>query len=164
MQYRKVHSYTHSPDEVLAALTDFDVMKAKYEALGHTEVSLVERTEHEGAVTVTTKRTVPLDVPGFAKKVLKPTNTVIQTDAWEAPDANGVRHGHFTVEAKGVPVTVGGALTLAPAGEGAEQTIDLTVTCKVPLIGGKIADFVGGDARKAVDHDGTFTKQHLGET
>jgi Protein of unknown function (DUF2505) len=163
MQYRKVHTYTHTPDEVLAALTDFAVMKAKYEALGHTEVTLVERVERDGAVSVTTKRTVPLDVPGFAKKVLKPTNTVVQTDAWEAPDAAGVRQGHFTVDAKGVPVTMGGALRLAPAGTGAEQTIDVTVTCKLPLIGGKIADFVGGDAKKAVDHDGSFTKQHLGE-
>jgi hypothetical protein len=164
MHYRKTHSYSHSADEVLAALTDFDVMKAKYEALGHSEVELIERTERDGAVTVKTKRTVPLDVPSFAKKVLPARNTVLQTDEWGAPDERGVRTGRFTVDARGVPVSVGGPLRLEPTDTGAVQTIELEVQCKVPLIGGKIADFVGGDAKKAVDHDGEFTKQHLGET
>jgi hypothetical protein len=165
MRYEATHTYDRPAHEVFAALTDFAAMKAKYEALGHRDVTLVTRDEaDDGAVTVVTKRVVPLDVPGFAKKVLKPTNDVTQTDAWSAPDADGARTGTFTADAKGVPVKIAGTLALAPAEAGATNTIRVTVECKIPLIGGKVADLVGGDTRKAIDHEGIWTAAHLAET
>lgn len=156
------HHYDASADDVLALLTDFDAVRAKYEALGHSDVELVERTERNGAVSIVTKRVVPMDVPGFAKKILSPKNRVTQTDSWTAPDAKGVRNGTFTVDAKGVPVKVSGVLRLAPGAKGGcVSEIAATVECKVPLIGGKIADFVGADTKKAIDHELEFNKDRL---
>lgn len=163
MKYATSRRFDRSVDEVIAAVTDFAVVKAKYEALGHRDVELLSREEGaDGSITVSTKRVIPLDVPGFAKKVLKPSNTSIQVDRWSAPDATGGRSGTFSVDAKGVPVDVAGTMRLEPTADGCDYRIEVEVTCKVPLIGGKIADFVGGDARKAVDHDLAFTAQHLG--
>lgn len=165
MQIRQTHTYAAAPDAVIAVLTNPDTVKAKYEALGHRDVEILERTEEAGAISVRSHRLVPLDVPSFAKKVLPATNSVIQVDSWGAPDAAGVRSGHFTVEAKGVPVKVGGKLHLAPGSDGGSvNEIDATIECKIPFIGGKIADFVGGDARKAITHEEVFTKEVLGET
>ena len=163
MNFAVHHHYDHPADRVFAALTDFDVVKAKYERLGHGDVTLVERREGDGgAVTLVTRRIVPLDVPAFAKRVLSPKNTVVQTDSWSAPDGRGVRTGTFSVVAKGVPVNVGGTLRLEPEGETAcVNTIEAHVDCKIPLVGGKIADFVSADTRKAVDHEETWTTQHL---
>lgn len=164
MHYEATHAYDRPAEEVVAALTDFAAMKAKYEALGHRSVSLVERSETpDGAITTVTKRIVPLDVPGFAKKVLSPTNDVTQTDRWSAPDAKGARKGTFTVEAKGVPVKIGGTLDLTPKGKGSTNTITVTVDCRIPFIGGKIADLVGADTRKAIDHEGVWTAEHLAQ-
>lgn len=161
MEFTAVHNYGHPSDEVFATLVDTDLVRAKYEALGHEDVEMLEHTEEGGAVTMRSRRVVPLDVPGFAKKFLKPKNSVVQTDAWSAPDAAGVRTGTFTVDAKGVPVTVQGTLRLEPTANGCRNTITTKVDCKVPLVGGKIADFVGGDTRKAVAHEETWTKAHL---
>lgn len=162
MELNVTHRYDHPADEVFAVLTSFEAVKAKYEALGHSDVTLVSRDEAaDGGVTVVTHRIVPLDVPGFAKKVLSPKNSVTQTDRWSGPDTGGVRTGTFTVEAKGVPVSIGGTLRLAPAAEGCTNTITATITCKVPLIGGKIADLVGGDTKKAVTHEEIWTREHL---
>jgi Protein of unknown function (DUF2505) len=163
MKYQATHVYERSVDEVLAALTTFEAMQPKYEALGHRDVRLVSRDETpDGGVTVVTKRVVPLDVPGFAKKVLKPTNDVTQTDRWGAAGMDGVRHGTFSVEAKGVPVQIGGTLLLTPTATGCTNEIAVTVECKLPLIGGKIADLVGKDTRTAIDHEGAWTAAHLG--
>jgi hypothetical protein len=156
------HHYDVAADDVFALLTDYDAVKAKYEALGHNDVELVERTDRAGAVTIVTKRVVPMDVPGFAKKILSPKNRVIQTDSWSAPDEKGVRSGTFTVDAKGVPVKVSGVLRLAPEPKGGcVSEIAATVECKVPLVGGKIADFVGADTKKAIDHELTFNQARL---
>lgn len=164
MELSATHTYQHPVDAVFAVLTDFDAMKAKYESLGQTDVELVRRDHaDDGSVTVVTKRVVPLDLPGFAKKVLSPRQTVVQTDEWSAPNAKGARDGTFSVEAKGSPVKVRGTLRLAPKGAtGCTNTTHVTIECKVPLIGGKIAELVAGDTRKAIDHEQTWIRGHLG--
>jgi hypothetical protein len=161
MEFSATHHYDRPAEEVFALLTDFDAVKEKYEALGHREVTLVSRDETDGGVTMVTRRVVPMEVPGFAKKFLSPTNTVTQTDSWSAPGEDGVRTGTYSVDAKGVPVTLGGSLRLAPDGAGCTNEIHTTITSKVPLVGGKLAEFVGGDARKAVAHEQTWTADRL---
>ena len=85
------------------------------------------------------------------------------TDTWSAPDRKGGRTGTFMVEAKGTPVKLGGTLTLAPRGTKAcTNTTEVTIECKVPLIGGKIPDLVAKDTRKALEHEQTWTAEHLG--
>ena len=163
MKFTVTHAYDHSADEVLAALTDFDQMKAKYEALGQSAVTLVSRRgQPDGAVVVTTQRVVPLQVPSFAKRVLSPKQSVTQTDTWSATDAQGGRRGTFTVEAKGTPVKISGTMRLQPTDDHAcTDTMDVSIDCSVPLIGGKLADFVSGDTRRALDHERDWVTSHL---
>lgn len=164
VQFTVTHTYDHPAEEVFAALTDVDMVTAKYESIGQRDVTLVRRDEGEdGSLTLATSRVVPLEVPGFAKKVLSPTQTVIQTDEWAAADGSGERRGTFTVEAKGAPVKVQGTLHLAPNGTGAcTNTSVVDIECKIPLIGGKVADFVAKDTRAAVDHEQSWLAEQLG--
>jgi hypothetical protein len=164
MQFNAIHKYQHAADEVFAALTDFEAVKSKYEAVGQSEVQLVRRDQgDDGSLTLVTTRVVPLELPGFARKVLSPKQLVTQTDVWSAPDGSGRRTGTFVVEAKGTPVRVQGTLELAPHGSnGCTNTTEVTVECKVPLIGGKIADLVANDTRRALDHEQSWMSEHLG--
>jgi hypothetical protein len=163
MKFTVEHTYDHPADAVFAVLTDFDAVRAKYEAIGQRDIELVRRdARDDGSVTLVTRRVVPLDVPGFAKKFLSPAQSVTQTDAWDAPDDTGVRAGTFTAEAKGTPVRVSGKLNLSPDGAGGCRNVsEIDIECKVPLVGGKIADFVSKDARAAVDHEQTWTRERL---
>lgn len=166
MQFNAVHTYQHPAGAVFAALTDFEAVKSKYEAIGQSEVQLVRRDQgDDGSVTMVTTRVVPLELPGFAKKVLSPKQHVTQTDVWSGADSRGRRSGTFTVEAKGAPVRLQGTLQLVPRGaKGCANTIEVTVECKVPLIGGKIADLVANDTRRALDHEQTWMSEHLGRS
>lgn len=163
MEFSVTHTYPRSAAAVFAMLVDFDRVCAKYEALGHADVELISRDEDDdGATTLVTRRVVPLELPGFAKRVLSPRQSVTQTDTWSAPDTDGVRRGTFAAVAKGTPVQVHGTMRLAPAGaRRCTNTTDVTVECKIPLIGGKIASFVAGDTRRAVDHEQTWIRGHL---
>ncbi len=166
MQFNTIHAYQHPADEVFAALTDFEAVKSKYEAVGQSEVQLVRRDHgDDGSVTMVTTRVVPLELPGFAKKVLSPKQHVTQTDVWSGPDSKGRRSGTFVVEAKGAPVRLHGTLRLVRRGaKGCTNTTDVTVECRVPLIGGKIADLVANDTRRALDHEQAWMSGHLGSS
>jgi hypothetical protein len=165
MIFTVTNSYDHSADDVLKVLTDFECVCSKYEALGQSSVELVQRDKSDdGAIVMVTRRVVPLDLPGFAKRVLSPKQTVTQTDTWSAPDAQGSRTGTFAVESKGAPVRVSGTLVLAPKGaQCCTNTTTVTIECKVPLIGGKIADFVGANAHDAVDHEQKWISAYLAQ-
>lgn len=143
MQFNVIHAYQHPADEAFAALTDFEAVKSKYEAIGQSEVQIVRRDQDDdGSVTLVTTRVVPLELPGFAKKVLSPKQHVTQTDVWSGADSEGRRSGTFAVEAKGAPVRVHGTLGLVRRGtKGCTNTTNVTVEGRVPLIGGKIADW-----------------------
>lgn len=163
MEFSVTHTYPRSAAAVFAVLTDFDCAHDKYEALGHSDVELVSREEDEdGEVTLVTRRVVPLELPGFAKKVLAPRQSVIQTDTWSAADSDGVRTGTFTAVAKGAPVQIRGTMYLAPnSARRCTNVINVTVECRIPLLGGKIASFVAGDTRKVVDNEQTWVRDHL---
>ena len=124
---------------------------------------MVAREERaDGSVTVRTRRTVPMDVPGFAKKVLSPTNRVEQEDVWAAPGPDGACSGRWRVEARGVPVTVGGTITVAPAGDDrCTVTVRADVVCGIPLVGGRIAGFVADDVLRTVHGEEAFTDARL---
>lgn len=163
MDFSVTHTYPRSAARVFAALTDFDCVRDKYEALGHDDVELVSCDEDDdGGVTLVTRRVVPLELPGFAKRVLSPRQSVTQTDTWFAPDGDGVRTGTFAVVAKGTPIQVRGTMRLSPDGaRRCTNVTGVTVECKIPLLGGKIAAFVAGDTRRAVDHEHTWMSEHL---
>jgi Protein of unknown function (DUF2505) len=163
MQFSAIHTYRHAADDVFATLTDFEAVKSKYEAIGQSHVELVRLDQgDDGSVTLVTSRVVPLELPGFARKVLSPKQHVTQTDVWSGADGKGRRTGTFVVDAKGTPVRLYGTLELVPHGtRGCTNTTEVTIECKVPLIGGKIADLVADDTRSALEHEQTWVSEHL---
>ena len=52
-------------------------------------------------------------------------------------------------------------LTLSPCFDCPSQGDDVVVECKVPLIGGKIADLVAGDTRRALEHEQAWVNEYL---
>jgi hypothetical protein len=76
---------------------------------------------------------------------------MVQTDTWTAA-GDGRWDGAFKVEVAGSPVELSGKMTLVPAGERADSTVTITMNVKVPLVGGKIADWAGkNEVRTTLD-------------
>ena len=101
MKVGSTHRYAATPDVVFAMMTTPAVLTEKYTALGHRDLRMLEHTDHLGEVSLRSQRSVPMEVPGFAKRLLAPMNTVEQRDHWCAPDATNVRTGTWEVVAKG---------------------------------------------------------------
>ena len=136
---------------------------AKLTATEATECEVVECAETaDGGFRIVTKRTVEADIPGFAKKVFKPTNALMQIEDWQ-PVAAGVRPGAWRIETKGVPVSTGGTTRLEPTDTGAVQHIEGKIKVSVPLIGGRLERCVYDQAHRTLDIEHEFGRQWLAE-
>lgn len=133
MDLQTEYEFDADPDAVYAMLTDPEFVRRKSEDAGHSEISV----DIDGG-RIVCRRNVAVDVPGALKKLLSPTNTVTQTDEWEDP-VDGVRHGTWKVEIKGVPLSLSGAMELAAAdGGGSIEVITGRIKASIPLLGGKL--------------------------
>jgi uncharacterized Zn-binding protein involved in type VI secretion len=165
MKVASTHTYSAPPDAVFAVMTSPDVMVAKYRALGHQDVKIVEHLERAGIISIRSRRGVPLEPPIFAKRFFDPVNVVDQHDEWDPPMSDGSRWGIWQVSARGVPVTTGGQMHLAPTHDGRGTIVEVSgeVMCPMPIVGGRIAAFVGDDVERTLHEEEAFLDGYLRE-
>jgi hypothetical protein len=145
-------------------MTSPDVLLAKYSALGHVDVKVVEHTERAGIISIRSRRGVPMDVPGFARRFFSSVTVVEQHDEWDPMMPDGTRWGIWQVTARGVPVTTGGQIHLCRSpGGGTIVEVTGEVLCPMPIVGGKIAAFVGDDVERTVHAEEAFLDGYLRE-
>ena len=144
MELTRTHRYEATPDRVIEMFADPEAVRARYEGMGHREVEILGCERSDATLEVRSRRVVDVELPGFARKVLSPTNTMIQTDRWTR-SGDGSWDGTFDVDVVGAPVEMSGTMSLGPDGDRTEYSVTIRMAVKVPLIGGKIADWIGGN-------------------
>ena len=154
------HHYDADVETVYRLISEPSFIERKYADQGATDIS-VESGEVDGAVHNVITRKMTIDLPGFAKKVMSPTNTLVQTEQWSVPDADGRRVCAYTVEVQGVPSRIQGTVTLAPQAGGTDQDIEADVKVSVPLLGGKLEKFAIDNGTKALADEAVFTTAEL---
>ena len=136
---------------------------AKYESMGHRDVHVFESERADGSLRVVSSRVVDVDLPGFAKRVLRPTNTMRQTDTWTRRSDESWE-GVVDVDVQGAPIHISGSMTLTASGGRTVHSVALRVDVKVPIVGGRIADWAGkGDVRRSLDGEFAFNEGWLRE-
>jgi Protein of unknown function (DUF2505) len=164
MAFSGDQTYDAAVDDVYALFTDPEVVQARYEAAGDRDIEILECTAQGDGFVIRTSRTVAVDVPSFARKVLKPTNTMVQTDTWSARDLDGARDGDFDIEVKGAPVHVSGEMRIEPTADGGTRhEVQGKLDVKIPLIGGKVASWAEGPSQQRLDAEYTFHRQRLSD-
>ncbi len=152
MELTGSHTFAAPFDEVWAMLADPDAHVAKYTRMGHHDIEVLDAGHDDDTLRVVVRRRVEVDLPGFAKKVMSPSNTVTTTDEWRkqsAVEAVGTQQ----VDTAGAPVKVSAQTRLVGHGDATDYEVTITVDVKVPLIGGRLAKFAGGTVREQLDED-----------
>jgi hypothetical protein len=161
MELKGSHVYAVPVESVVALLQDKSTTVDKYESMGHRDVQIVEFESDAETLRIVSSRVVDVDLPGFAKKALKPTNTMIQTDEWRRA-GDDTWSGTFSVDVKGAPVRISGAMKLVADADGSRHDVTIDVQVKIPLVGGKIADWAGkNDVRRTLDAEFEFNDKRL---
>lgn len=95
-------------------------------------------------------------LPGFAKKIVGGHINIVQSESW--------RDGHLgdiTVTVPGRPGEMTGTATLVQDDGGVTEKVDMTVTVRLPLIGGKAEDLIASMLGKALRAEHTVGRDWL---
>jgi hypothetical protein len=163
MKLKQDDRYDADPERVFAMFCDPAFVDAKYAALGYPKFEVLECGPVGDGGVIKTRRFVTANIPGFAKKLLGDTTEMVQTDTWEGVGADGVRRGTWVIDIPGKPMGARGTITLAADGLGSLVRIDGELKASVPLIGGKLESFAGGEAAKTLKDEHNFAVNWLAE-
>jgi hypothetical protein len=127
-----------SPDEVFALVANQDFRAAVCEATHALQHRVDIDHRFDGRVQVRVERTLPAEVPDLVRSFIGKTITIVQTELWEPPRADGVRVADLHIAFTGQPASMQGSQTLEPVGSGSRQLIRGVLTVSVPFLGKRI--------------------------
>lgn len=95
-------------------------------------------------------------IPGFAKKIVGDTTNIVQHEVWSSPT-----RGDITVTIPGKPGDMRGTAVIVEENGQTVETVELTVKVGIPLISGKLEDFIGSMLLKALKAEGKVGAKYL---
>lgn len=139
------HKFNKSVAKVWAMYTDRAFFEKKYAATGCSNIEVLDYKSSEKGFSITVRYDSKSDapVPDFAKKFMAERITVTQTDSWDA----ATKTGKITTELKGVPMKLSAEMKLEAAGKGTVNKMAWTLSCGIPLVGGKLESILSEDVK-----------------
>jgi len=146
MKMRHELTYAAPLDEVYAMLADpaFREKVGKAQDVARVEVSVTE--EAGGLTLVNDQDQNTAGLPSIAKKIVGDTTRAVITERWSGQDSATVE-----IAVPGKPTSAKGTITLNGSGDTTTETIELEVTVKVPLIGGKLEGVMAENIKSGYD-------------
>lgn len=95
-------------------------------------------------------------VPSFAKRIVGDETNIVQQEVWATPLS-----GEITVTIPGKPGEMSGTARISEADGVTTESVSMTVKVGIPLIGGKLEDFVGKMLLKALKAENTVGRDYL---
>jgi hypothetical protein len=143
-----------SPDALLAALAQPDVVRRRSEADG-LGTRVLKHEVSDDAVHIVVSTDIPLDwLPSVVMSQIGGSPTVERMEEWMRYDT-GLR-SPLIFEFAGLPVTCRGNAVLTPIGIGSRLDADLTIQVDVPLFGGAVERAVAPRIVTALDAEAAF--------
>jgi hypothetical protein len=121
-----------------------------YAQLGGTDVK-IKREGRAPNVKLRISRKEPANPPAAIRRIVPSVNEVNHTEEWSA-DGDG-HAADIVVEIRGVPVKIVGTKSLQPEKKDCVVEWNFDVTCGIPLLGGMIASFAGGEIEQKLERE-----------
>ena len=139
MRFNDQIRYPADPQRVFAMIVDPAFQEAKCVATGALEHEVDVSAADDGSAVVISTRAMPTDqLPEFVRGFVGGRLTLVETQRWNAPAADGGRTGTITVDISGAPIRFSGRLRLEGDADGTTQALDGDLKAAVPLVGGRI--------------------------
>ena len=151
-------NYTQDVDTVYRFVTDPESIKNRCEASGERNVR-IEVEEAGGTKVITSTREIDSDLPGFAKKLFKPTNTIIERREWR--DAGDKKTCKSHIDVVGTPGKIDSNVTISPSGSGCTYDIEFEVTATVPLSRKKLEEFIAKTTAEGMRDEHDYNQRTL---
>ena len=137
-------TYDGSVEQVHRAFSDDDYWRARLADSGADDATLdsITRDGHGGVDVITTQTLRANRLPAVVAQFHHGDLSFVREETWSA-----VTDGRATAIVKGsipgAPATLTGTALLAPSDGGTKLEFKATVEVKIPLVGGKVENFIG---------------------
>lgn len=148
------------PETAFALLTDPGYVEEVATATGGHDVSVTVTPGDDGGATVVSARSLPANLPSYAKAFVGDTISLTETRVYGPAAADGSRDGTFDVDFGSTPITISGTLRLQPEGEVSGLAIEVDIKASVPFVGGKVEGVASGWIEKFVAKEEKVAAQH----
>jgi len=156
--------YEGSVEQVHRAFSDENYWLARLTHSGVDAYSLDRLTldESGGVDVVTTQRLRADRLPGVVQQFHRGDLTLVREEAW-SPISDGQATATINLAIPGAPATLTGNAVLSPAGAGSRLEFHATVDVNIPLVGGKIENFIGSQLVDLLIAEQRFTTVWIAE-
>jgi hypothetical protein len=156
------HDYALAPTDLFATVTDLAYLTARHARFGGVGTPEVEATDY--LVVVRGSRQLPEDkIPGPARPFLG-DGVIVQVDTWTLPDDDdGPVTATWQAHVHNAPARLGGEHRIEPLGAGSRYSISVDVSIRVPLIGGRLEEQVGGYLHLLIGKELEYLDQWISE-
>lgn len=144
------HTLKTDPASAFKLCTELKHQEQVYAQLGGTDVK-IKREGRAPKVKLNISRKEVANPPAAIRKLVPATNEVSHTEDWAA-DGDGYS-ADIAIEIKGVPVRIKGTKSLQPDKGGCAVEWKFDVTSGIPLLGGIIASFAGGEVEQKLEKE-----------
>jgi hypothetical protein len=158
MKVHVKHSLKADVASVFKLCTEQKSQEAIYAKLGGSDLK-IKREGRAPNVRLNISRKEPANPPAAIRRIVPSVNEVSHTEVWTS---DGDAHAaDIVVEIKGVPVKIVGTKSIKPEKGGCSVEWNFDVTCGIPLLGGMIASFAGGETEQKLEREFKILKSML---
>lgn len=153
---------SHFRQSVAALYEPFTVaadIDAKYRSMGARNIEILEIASDGDQLRIRTRREVPAKAPRLLRAFVRDWTTVEQDEEWRIEGDRRV--ASVVVDIRGVPVDVRGNVAIRPALDGSALDVDLSVRCRIPFLGRRLAEFVAQNTGELLDLQAEFLRKRL---
>ena len=158
--------YGGTVEQVHRAFSDEQYWLVRLEDSGADHVRLAEMpVESSGAIRVRTTQMLRADrLPAVVTQFHRGDLSFVREETW-TPVVDGRAEATVSGAIPGAPASLSGTALLLPANSGSRARMDLkaTVEVRVPLVGGKIENFIGGQLVELLIAEQRFTTGWIAE-
>jgi uncharacterized protein YndB with AHSA1/START domain len=146
MRFRHELSYDAPPEAVYAMLADPDFRRMSAEAMQVISADVQLDRGDDGFTLVIDQQQNTKDLPAFARTFAGESTHVIQREEWRSTSG-----GTLVIESPGKPVATSGTIRLEPSATGTTEVVELDITVKVPLLGGRLEKLMAQKVAEGMD-------------
>jgi hypothetical protein len=153
-----------SVEEIHSAFSDENYWLARLAAYGGDTMTLDSLVlDADGTVAVATTQDLRHHLlPGLLAKVFPGDLKVLREETWRPIDGREVR-GEVSITAFGAPASGLGTAVLAPIAQGSRLRFTGTLEVRIPLVGGTIEKYIGGQLAEEIPEVQRFTTNWISE-
>jgi hypothetical protein len=157
--------YAESVEAVLAAFSEEQYWLARLDDSGADDSTLDSMEVGDGVIDVLTTQVLRADrMPAVVTQFHRGDLHIRREERWD-PIVDGSATATVSGSILGSPASLTGTAVLEPLkGGGARLKLRATVEVKIPLVGGKLENFIGSQLVELLIREQRFTTRWIGET